>query len=133
MKMKNCSYEKKLNAYLDDELASDEKAEVKTHLQSCNICQNTLRELISINHLLAEYQEEDLPESLANKIFNAIPQQNRISIWKILMKLPIAAMLIVSLLAGILISKLTFSDLNSDYAEFGEDSYYTYFMGEDDV
>lgn len=133
MKMKNCSYEKKLNAYLDDELTSYEKEEMQTHLQSCNICQNTLRELISINHFLAGYQDENLPESLANKIFNAIPQQNKISVGKKLLKLPIAAMLILSFLSGILISKLTFSDLSVDYAEFGENSYYTYFMGEDDV
>ncbi len=50
MKQKNeCSFERKLNAYIAGELNEKEYKKVQMHISSCHLCQNEIRNLQQVD------------------------------------------------------------------------------------
>ncbi len=72
-KMK-CEMEKKVNAYLEKELAKNEYMQVQKHLQSCSECQKTLRELLQANDFLSNFNEQDVPVFVIDSILKRTNQ-----------------------------------------------------------
>ena len=73
-KKSDCKFKKKINAYLDNELKEAEFVQVKHHLLNCSICQAEVREISQLNKFLDTFQEEEVPESLSNKILAAVSE-----------------------------------------------------------
>ncbi len=74
MKQENeCSFERKLNAYIAGELNEKEYKKVQMHISSCHLCQNEIRELQKLDGLLSKYAEEEVPAGLNEKILNSVP------------------------------------------------------------
>ena len=75
MKQKDeCSFEKKLNAYIAGELSEIEYNKVREHISSCHLCQNEIRELQQVDNFLFQYTEEEVPAGLNEKILNSVSQ-----------------------------------------------------------
>jgi len=134
MKQKNeCSFEKKLNAYIAGELSETDHNEVRMHISSCHLCQNEIRELQQLDGLLGKYVEEDVPAGLHQKILNSVPITNTNLFMRKVVSFSIAASVLISFMAGIVLSNGLYADNTDSDITIGEDSLFSYFEGDYDV
>ena len=131
MKQDNeCSFSKKLNAYIAGELSEMEHEEVQMHVSSCHLCQKEIRELNQVENFLMQYTDEEVPIRLNEKILNLVSRSYVNPFKRKVVSFSIAASIIVSFVTGILLSDLTFTqETESDY-DFGQNALYSYFEGE---
>ncbi|MDP8267117.1 MAG: zf-HC2 domain-containing protein [Candidatus Tenebribacter davisii] len=131
MKQDNeCSFSKKLNAYIAGELSEMEHEEVRAHVSSCHLCQKEIRELNQVENFLMQYTDEEVPIRLNEKILNLVSRSYVNPFKRKVVSFSIAASIIVSFVTGILLSDLTFTqETESDY-DFGQNALYSYFEGE---
>jgi anti-sigma factor RsiW len=134
MKQEQCKFSHKLNAYIDAELSKKEFEKVQAHLKHCHLCQKELRELMKVNSFLQNYQEEEVAESIINKILDKTDQMNlnpqRLRFKQRVISLSVAASILISFATGVLVSNLTFSqDTETTRFELGQSTLYSYFDG----
>lgn len=130
MQDKECSFSKRLNAYIAGELSEIEYEKVRMHISSCHLCQNEIRELKQLDNFLMQYTDEEVPAGLNQKILNSVSISKANPFKRKVISFSIAASVIFSFVTGILLSDLTFTqETDSDFA-FGQNSLYSYFEGE---
>ena len=134
MKQKNeCSFEKKLNAYIAGELSEMEHNKVLEHISSCHLCQNEIRNLQQVDTFLFQYTEEDVPAGLNEKILNSTVNSRTNPFMKNVVSFSIAASVLISFIAGIMLSSGLYAETTDSNITIGEDSLYSYFEGDYDV
>ncbi|MCK5050137.1 MAG: zf-HC2 domain-containing protein [Candidatus Cloacimonetes bacterium] len=134
MKQKNeCSFEKKLNAYIAGELSEMEHNKVREHISSCHLCQNEIRNLQQVDNFLFQYTEEDVPAGLNEKILNSVSNYRTNPFMKNVVSFSIAASVLISFVAGIMLSSGLYAETKDSNITIGEDSLYSYFEGDYDV
>jgi hypothetical protein len=62
--MKNCTFEKLLVPYLQDELDDQERSRISEHLSSCENCQYLLTDLQTVDAALMNYKRQAAPAEL---------------------------------------------------------------------
>ena len=134
MKQKNeCSFEKKLNAYIAGELSEMEHNKVREHISSCHLCQNEIRNLQQVDNVLFQYTEEEVPAGLNEKILNSVSQSRSNPFMRKVVSFSIAASVLISFMAGIVLSNGLYAENTDSDITIGEDSLYSYFEGDYDV
>ena len=134
MKQKNeCSFEKKMNAYIAGELSEMEYNKVREHISSCHLCQNEIRTLQQVDTFLLQYTEEEVPAGLNEKILNSVSKSRTNPFMRKVVSFSIAASVLISFMAGILLSNGLYADNSDSDITIGEDSLYSYFEGDYDV
>ncbi len=134
MKQKNgCSFEKKLNAYIADELSEMEHNKVRKHISNCHLCQNEIRTLQQVDTFLSQYTEEEVPAGLNEKILNSVSQSHTNPFMRKVVSFSIAASVLISFMAGIMVSNGLYAENTDSEITIGEDSLYSYFEGDYDV
>lgn len=134
MKQKNeCSFEKKLNAYIAGELSEMEHYKVRKHISSCHLCQNEIRNLQQVDNFLFQYTEEEVPAGLNEKILNSVSNYRTNPFMKNVVSFSIAASVLISFIAGIMLSSGLYAETKDSNITIGEDSLYSYFEGDYDV
>jgi len=131
MKQDNeCSFSKKLNAYIAGELSEIEHEEVRAHISSCHLCQKEIRELNQVENFLMQYTDEEVPAGLNEKILNSVSRSYVNPFKRKVVSFSIAASIIVSFVTGILLSDITFTQETESDFDFGQNTLYSYFEGE---
>lgn len=134
--MKKCEYVDWINSFLDKELSKEKEQILRNHLLECHYCQTELQELQKINKLLKSYNDEEndeeVPDYLINNTLNQTIRKERIDFKKVV-NFPIAALVIFTFISGIILSNITFNSNKVSLVEFGQDSFYSYFEGGEDV
>ena len=131
MKQDNeCSFNKKLNAYIAGELSEMEHEEVQMHVSSCHLCQNEIRELKQLDNFLMQYTDEEVPIRLNEKILNSVSRSHVNPFKRKVISFSIAASVIFSFVTGVLMSDLTFTQETDSDFDFGQNTLYSYFEGE---
>ena len=134
MKQKNeCSFEKKLNAYIAGELSEMEHNKVREHISNCHLCQNEIRTLQQVNDFLNQYTEEEVPAGLNEKILNSVSKSHTNPFMRKVVSFSIAASVLISFMAGILLSNGLYAETNDFDITIGEDSLFSYYEGDYDV
>ena len=134
MKQKNeCSFEKKMNAYIAGELNEKEYKRVQMHISSCHLCQNEIRELQKLDDLLSKYAEEEIPAGFNEKILNSVQTNYANPFMRKVVSFSIAATVIISFMAGIVLSNRLYAENTESNITIGEDSLFSYFEGDYDV
>ena len=134
MKQKNeCSFEKKMNAYIAGELCEMEHNNVREHISSCHLCQNEIRNLQQVDTFLFQFTEEDVPAGLNEKILNSVSNTSTNPFMKNVVSFSIAASILISFIAGIMLSSGLYAETTDSNITIGEDSLYSYFEGDYDV
>ena len=134
MKQKNeCSFERKLNAYIAGELNEKDFNKVQMHISSCHLCQNEIRELQQLDGLLGKYVEEEVPAGLNEKILNSVSSTRTNPFMRKVVSFSIAATVIISFMAGIVLSNGLYAENTDSDITIGEDSLFSYFEGDYDV
>ena len=133
MKEKECRFSKRLNAYIDGELKKYKFQKVREHLRSCHLCQAELRELTNLNKILSSYEEEEVPEYINQRILAAVESTSvhpqKVWFTRKVVSFSVAATVIISFAAGVLISNQAFTQNNDLDLQFGEESLYSFFEG----
>ncbi|MDP8201233.1 MAG: zf-HC2 domain-containing protein [Candidatus Tenebribacter burtonii] len=131
MKQDNeCSFSKKLNAYIAGELSEMEHEEVRAHISSCHLCQKKIRELNQVENFLMQYTDEEVPTGLNEKILNSVSRSYVNPFKRKVVSFSIAASIIVSFVTGIFLSDITFTQETESDFDFGQNTLYSYFEGE---
>ncbi len=134
MKQKSeCSFEKKLNAYIAGELSEMEHSKVREHISSCHLCQNEIRNLQQVDNFLFQYTEEEVPARLNEKILSSVSQSRSNPFMRKVVSFSIAASVLISFMAGIILSNGLYAENTDSDISIGEDSLYSYFEGDYDV
>ncbi|MDA3813909.1 MAG: zf-HC2 domain-containing protein [Candidatus Cloacimonetes bacterium] len=134
MKQKNeCSFEKKLNAYIAGELSEMEHNKVRMHISSCHLCQNEIRTLQQVDNFLFQYTEKEVPAGLNEKILNSVPKTSTNPFMRKVISFSIAASVLISFMAGIMLSSGLYADSSDSNITIGEDSLFSYYEGDYDV
>jgi len=124
MNKEACSYQNKVNAFLDGELESTEYSQMKEHLMSCNSCQQELRDLNKINAELAAWEDVEVPEAIYDSILTETTKLNprgHVKLWRSLSNLSIAASVLLAMFMGVLMSSNTINQ--TEYSSENESSY----------
>jgi len=137
MKQRKCRFSHKLNAYTDGELSKQEFEKVQNHLKECAVCQAELREIINVNSFLTSYQDEEVPEYLNQRILATVQDLEQVKVKfnfsRQIVKFSIAATVLISFAAGILLSNIAFSkaytETTTSELDFGQNTLYSYFDG----
>lgn len=130
---KECSFEKKLNAYIAGEPSEMEHNKVREHISSCHLCQNEIRELQQVDTFLSQYTEEEIPAGLNEKILNSVSQSHTNPFMRKVVSFSIAASVLISFMAGIMLSNGLYAENTDSDISIGEDSLYSYYEGDYDV
>ncbi len=134
MKQRNeCGFEKKLNAYIAGELSEMEYNKVREHIRSCHLCQNEIRILQQVDNFLFQYTEEEVPAGLKEKILNSVSKSHSNPFMRKVVSFSIAASVLISFMAGIVLSNGLYAENTESDITIGEDSLYSYFEGDYDV
>ncbi len=134
MKQKNeCSFEKKLNAYIAGELSEMEHNKVREHISSCHLCQNEIRTLQQVDNFLNLYTEEEVPAGFNEKILNSVFKNRTNPFMRKVISFSIAASVLISFMAGIMLSSGLYADSSDSNITIGEDSLFSYYEGDYDV
>ncbi len=134
MKQKNeCSFEKKLNAYIAGELSEMEHNKVREHISSCHLCQNEIRTLQQVDNFLNLYTEEEVPAGFNEKILNSVFKSRTNPFMRKVISFSIAASVLISFMAGIMLSSGLYADSSDSNITIGEDSLFSYYEGDYDV
>ncbi len=130
----NCKFKVKINAYLDNELSEAEFIRVQDHLLTCSICQAEVRELNKVTDLMQNYQDEEVPDYLTNRILTAVSSisETRFVKKNKFIKYVAAASIAASFIFGLLFSSLTFQNNSDSLSEYslGQESLYSYYVTE---
>ena len=131
--MRDCKFEKKINAYIDGELGKAEFTEMKAHLASCLSCQQEIREINKVNAALAEYEDEDVPEHIVENILKTVLPVSERKTRKRRFNLSVVASIVFALVSGILMSDFAFKETpqETDTLEFAQESFYSFFDSEE--
>ena len=137
MKQRKCRFSRRLNAFSDGELSKKEFRKVQNHLKECPACQAYLREIVNINSYLSSYREEEVPEYLNQKILATVreTEQEKVKFGfsRQLVNFSIAASVLISFVAGIILSDLAYNkayaDTSTSNLEFGQETLYSFFEG----
>lgn len=140
MKSTKCKFSHKLNAYADGELSQIEFEKLHIHLKSCPLCQQELREISNINSFLNEFEPEEVPEYLNQRILATVREKETRVSWfgRRITTFSLAASLAVSFLTGIYLADLTYQKSVSDVSSttsssvfsFGEETLYSFYEGD---
>ncbi|NQT65425.1 MAG: zf-HC2 domain-containing protein, partial [FCB group bacterium] len=123
MKQKNeCSFEKKLNAYIAGELSEIEHTKVREHISSCHLCQNEIRTLHQVDNFLNLYTEKEVPAELNEKILNSVFKNRTNPFMRKVISFSIAASVLISFMAGIMLSSGLYAESSDSDITIGEDS-----------
>ena len=134
MKQKNeCDFKKKLNAYIAGELSEMEHNKVREHISSCHLCQNEIRTLQQVENFLSQYTDEEVPAGLNEKILNSVFKSRTNPFMRKVISFSIAASVLISFMAGILLSSGLYADSSDSDITIGEDSLFSYYEGDYDV
>lgn len=134
MKQKiECSFEKKMNAYIAGELSEMEHEKVRKHISNCHLCQNEIRELQQVDNFLIQYTEEEVPAGFNEKILNSVSKSRTNPFIRKVISFSIAASIVISFMAGVLLSSGLYANGTDYEITLGEDSLYSYFEGDYDV
>ncbi|MEA2096250.1 MAG: zf-HC2 domain-containing protein [Candidatus Cloacimonadota bacterium] len=134
MKQKNeCDFKKKLNAYIAGELSEMEHNKVREHISSCHLCQNEIRTLQQVDTFLFQYTEEEVPAGFNEKILNSVSKNRANPFMRKVISFSIAASVIISFMAGIMLSNGLYAETTDFDITIGEDSLFSYFEGDYDV
>lgn len=134
MKQKiECNFEKKLNAYIAGELSEMEHKKVRKHISSCHLCQNEIRTLQQVDDFLIQYTEEEVPAGFNEKILNSVFKSRTNPFMRKVINFSIAASIVISFMAGIVLSSGLYAETKDSDITIGEDSLYSYFEGDYDV
>jgi len=134
MKQKNeCSFSKKLNAYIAGELDQTEFKTVQAHISTCHLCQNEMRNLQRLDDLLSNYTDEEVPAGLNERILNSVAKERTNPFIRKVVSFSVAATVIISFMAGVLLSNTLYAQNTEDNITIGEDSLYSYYQGDYDV
>ncbi len=134
MKQNNeCSFEKKLNAYIAGELSEMEHNKVREHISRCHLCQNEIRTLQQVDNFLFQYTEDEVPAGLNEKILNSVSKSHSNPFMRKVVSFSIAASVLISFMAGIVLSNGLYAENTDSDITIGEDSLYSYFEGDYDV
>ncbi len=134
MKQKNeCSFEKKMNAYIAGELSEMEHNKVREHIRSCHLCQNEIRILQQVDTFLFQYTEKDIPAGLNEKILNSVSKNRTNPFMRRVVSFSIAASVLISFIAGIVLSNGLYAETTDFDINIGEDSLFSYYEGDYDV
>jgi anti-sigma factor RsiW len=128
-----CSFKKKMNAYIAGELSEKEHNKVREHISSCHLCQNEIRILQQVDTFLFQYTEEEVPAGLNDKILNSVSKSRTNPFLRKIVSFSIAASVLISFMAGILLSNGLYAKTTDSNITIGEDSLYSYFEGDCDV
>ena len=130
----DCKLKVKINAYLDNELSEAEFIRVKDHLLTCSICQAEVRELNKVTDLMQNYQDEEVPDHVTDRILAAISNipETRFVKKNKFFKYAAAASIAASFIIGLLFSSLTFQNNSDSLSEYslGQESLYSYYVTE---
>jgi|GEM_PF-2365188 predicted anti-sigma-YlaC factor YlaD len=114
----------KINAYIDNELTAEEQKVVAGHILGCEYCRKEYDSLKRVNALLNEYHQEDLPQSLKNRLYSIPEQQGGFrkgySVPRKLAVLPTAAAILLTLFSALFLGR-TFLAQTPDSAYLDED------------
>lgn len=128
-----CSFSKKSNAFINGELSKSDFEKFQSHIKSCRICQNEIKELNKIDKYLSSYKDEEVPKELNQKILASVNQISQKDTLKFLSHklayMAIAASVAFAFFAGLVLSDLTFSSNKEATYELGQESLYSYFEG----
>lgn len=137
MKQRKCGFSHKLNAFSDGELSGRDFEKIQSHLKDCRICQKQLREIVKINSFLSTFREVEVPEYLNQRILAHVreAEQNKFQLGfsRHLVKFSIAASVLISFAAGVLLSDLAVNKADAGSAksalDLGQTTLYSYFEG----
>lgn len=134
MKQKNeCSFMKKLNAYIAEELNKEEHKLVRMHISECHLCQNEIRALQQLDNFLSQYSEEEVPAGLNEKILNSVSTNSTNPFIRKVISFSIAATVLISFMAGVVLSNGLYAENTETNITFGEETLFSYIEGEYDV
>lgn len=109
MKMKCKEIQNKLCAYLDDELTSDKKSAMNTHLKTCKICWDMAETYMKIDKLLTILPEPPSNPYFYTRLRAKFPFREREEkitwIEKILLPISTAVVVCLGIFIGILVGK----------------------------
>ena len=102
-----------LSAFVDGELAEEERAEVLAHVSECEECGRLLGELTALHAALGELEEEDVPTGFTESVMAAVraekaaakPQAKKRSVWRRWMPMAACAA-IIALAAAVTIPQM---------------------------
>jgi len=129
---KKCELAIKLNAFLDGELDTEETATIKYHLTQCPYCQKHLRELKKLNQFISSHQEKEVSADLTAKLLEIGKRRSIIST-RIPLKFSrfaVAASLVIAFIASVIFVDLSIKTKSNLSYSYEEDSFYSYFEGE---
>jgi len=114
---------RKLNAFLDDELSSEDKKLLATHLLSCKSCRLEYNTLKKINEELQYLQDEKhFPLSLKMKLLDIPTKEkqkpSRKNIVRRYASLPAAAMILLTLFSALLLGKIYLDNTNESLTDY---------------
>lgn len=130
---KECSFSDKLNAYIAGELEQEEHNLIQAHISKCHLCQNEIRNLQRLDDFLDLYTDEEVPAGLNERILNSVAKERTNPFLRKVISFSVAATVLISFLAGVLLSNTLYAQSTDDNISFGEDSLYSYFEGDYDV
>ena len=123
-KMRCSKAQKRLYAYLDNELKKSDSSCVNSHLQNCHRCQQRAMELSRLNQLISRQLEQPVPVGFSWKVIDKIlqeratertillPQKGWIPKWiRILPLAPTLACFLAALTAGYLVTSFSASSM----------------------
>lgn len=134
MKQKNqCSFSNKLSAYIAGELEQEEHNLVQMHISKCHLCQNEIRNLQRLDDFLGQYTDEEVPAGLNERILNSVSSKRTNPFLRKVISFSIAATVLISFMAGVLISNTLYAQNTDNDITIGEDSLFSYYEGDFDV
>jgi hypothetical protein len=103
------------------------------HISSCHLCQNEIRTLQQVDNFLFQYTEKEVPAGLNEKILNSVPKTSTNPFMRKVISFSIAASVLISFMAGIMLSSGLYADSSDSNITIGEDSLFSYYEGDYDV
>ncbi|HRQ31048.1 MAG TPA: zf-HC2 domain-containing protein [Saprospiraceae bacterium] len=111
--------QKKLPAYLENTLSGMERDLVSKHLSTCEACRKQLEWLVVLDKELKSMQEETPKPYLFTRMKARMSNEKQVVMWWQPAGYTIAASLVMGLMAGIVIGKLTITKTEIVAAEIG--------------
>jgi len=120
MKKMDCKVtQKQLSAYLENTLSGMERDKVSKHLSTCETCRKQLEWLVVLDNELKSMQKETPKPYLFTRMKARMEKEKPVVSWWQPASYTIAASLVLGLMAGILIGKLTITKTEIVSAEVG--------------
>ncbi|MCF7857759.1 MAG: hypothetical protein K9N07_00335 [Candidatus Cloacimonetes bacterium] len=134
MKQKaECSYERKLNAYIAGELSESKHNNVQKHISRCHLCQNEIRNLLQVDDFLDQYTEEEVPAGFNERMLKSVSSTKVNPLIRKIIDFSIAASIVLAFTAGVVLSNDLYTENSDNNFTLGENSLYSYFEGDLDA